>query len=278
MTDQGLFDSLVDEISRERPGFEVRYKSESSLMKLLGFLMQPINPDFNEKFVTTWGNAVYFPSREHVETDPRWAFSILAHEYVHLWDSKKDGWKFQLTYALPQLAAIPLLVLFSILTPWPLLIVLGGYLLACLMPLMGLRIVALVVTVLGAVTAAALALGWWALLLLVALSPLAPWPSPGRTRIELRGYTMSVAVFYWLYNRPPLQENLEHYRGIFTGPAYYFMSWRPKYIEAELGKSISLAKTAFRLPDDMVVPLKAAEQREVYRRVYRLMKGSSHGA
>lgn len=37
----------------------------------------------------------------------------------------------------------------------------------------------------------------WMLFFLVALVAAAPWPSSGRTAIEMRGYTMSMAVDFW---------------------------------------------------------------------------------
>lgn len=60
----------------------------------------------------------------------------------------------------------------------------------------------------------------WALTFLVFLLALLPLPSPGRKDIEMRGYTMTMAVFYWRYVQDP---DFDWYATQFSGPAYYFM-------------------------------------------------------
>lgn len=62
----------------------------------------------------------------------------------------------------------------------------------------------------------------WLFVFLVFLLALAPIPSPGRTSVEMRGYSMSMAIFYWRYNQMP-PDQIEWYAKQFTGPAYYFM-------------------------------------------------------
>ena len=47
-----------------------------------------------------------------------------------------------------------------------------------------------------------------------------PLPSLGRSEIELRGYTMSMAVRWWLFEKEP---NYEKYAKYFTSSAYYWM-------------------------------------------------------
>jgi hypothetical protein len=68
----------------------------------------------------------------------------------------------------------------------------------------------------------ALWLGPWALLGLVPLLLALPWPSPGRRDIELRGYTMSMAVNHWRYG--DVQNDTKDWMIThFTGASYYFM-------------------------------------------------------
>lgn len=68
----------------------------------------------------------------------------------------------------------------------------------------------------------------WFLLCLLFLAPI---PSPGRAWAEIRGYRMTVAVYYWLsagkYN---LDYVIEH----FIGPNYYWMWPFKKYIRRRL--------------------------------------------
>lgn len=47
-----------------------------------------------------------------------------------------------------------------------------------------------------------------------------PFPSLGRSEIELRGYTMTMAVRWWLFEKEP---NYEKYAKYFTSSAYYWM-------------------------------------------------------
>lgn len=62
----------------------------------------------------------------------------------------------------------------------------------------------------------------WFLLALVFLLALAPLPAPGRREIELNGYTMSLAVLFWVRGTIP-DEAFEFYGKQFTTSAYYFM-------------------------------------------------------
>ena len=57
---------------------------------------------------------------------------------------------------------------------------------------------------------------WWLLSILFLL----PWPSPGRTWLELRGYTMSIAMHWSLRGE---RANLSWIETQFTGSNYYWM-------------------------------------------------------
>lgn len=62
----------------------------------------------------------------------------------------------------------------------------------------------------------------WFLLALLFLGCAAPWPSRGRTAIELRGYAMTIAVEMWATGGIR-QERLAEIERQFTGWAYYRM-------------------------------------------------------
>lgn len=68
---------------------------------------------------------------------------------------------------------------------------------------------------------------------LVFAIPLAPWPSRGRTRIELRGYGMSVALDVWLGGGLTAERRLAILEQ-FVGWPYYRMSHDADEIEAAL--------------------------------------------
>ena len=65
----------------------------------------------------------------------------------------------------------------------------------------------------------------WFLLCLLFLAPL---PSPGRAWAEVRGYRMTIAVYFWLTAG---RYNLDHIVGHFTGPNYFWMWPFKKHIE-----------------------------------------------
>lgn len=178
-------DQFLKVIEQQVPGFRLTFKDETLLHKVLGWLLKPFNPRYMTNFTTTLGKTVSFPSRTWYEENPSRAFSILAHELVHLVDYQTHGVWFSLSYLLPQLLALPLL--------------LAG--------------------VLGLVWS------WWGLLpLVLGLLCLIPFPAPWRAKWEGRGYAMSMAVTYWASGAIPgaQKEMIAHN---FYGPSYYFMMW-----------------------------------------------------
>ena len=220
------------------PGFKVKFKDESTFMKVLGFLSFPFNPKFMGSYTTTIGKTVYFPSRAGYEASPGKSFRTLAHEFVHMWDG---GLWFSLSYLFPQvLAVIPLLVFAVLAWPhtWLLSMLLGGYILAAGVAQKSLVGFAVVLGTVGLVMVGLTIFltGWSVLALVSALVCLAPWPAPWRAHWELRGYRMSLAVDQWLSGRTSLEVRdriVEH----FVGPDYYFMSWGRYAITVDLDRT-----------------------------------------
>ena len=237
---------FVAEAAKVAPGFEVRFKDKSLLMKTLGVVLSPFNPYFMTEFITTLGSTVYFPSQAMYEQDPDGSLRVLMHELVHAWDRKKHS-LFGLTYLFPQILALPLLLLFGVLAwpySWILAIPLVGYGLAAILVRVhkALSWVALVVAVLAALSLALALTGWSCVALFLALVSLAPWPAPWRVRWELRGYTMSVVSTYWMtgcYSR----DYRAHIVQQFVGPTYYYMSWDQGTIERALDAAYHRAQT-----------------------------------
>lgn len=238
-----------DTIREHIPEFEVAYKNESKTMKLLGFLTYPFNDAFLTRFTTTWGWTVYFPTVEQYVNNPEPRLRTLAHEFVHLYDTKDKGFWFKLSYALPQaFALIPLMVFAGMCWPhpWLLLVPFVGYLLGALVAKLWRPLFwpVLVGALGGTVALTGLLATWWALLPLgVAVLCLLPWPSPWRTHWELRGYTVNVAMATWMYGRysPTFRDALVKH---FTGPNYYFMGLGGRErIEKALDKAHEDAKS-----------------------------------
>jgi len=180
------------------PGFRIAWKNESTFQKLVGLFAKPFNPDYCTKYTTTIGSTVYFPSRQFYELDPRRSFAILAHERVHLLDSKKHPFWFPVSYAFPQILFLPLVVMGVVL---------------------------------------AFFVGWWSLLAFgLALVTLGPWPAPGRVHWEQRGYAMSMACAFWLFGGI-LSFQKESIRKQFLGWAYFRMSWREAAVDDWLSRT-----------------------------------------
>lgn len=82
---------------------------------------------------------------------------------------------------------------------------------------------------------------WWPWLwLLAAFAVFAgPWPSPGRTRLEMRGYAVTMlmeqAVHNFTYGRTP-QHILDH----FTTGSYYWMCRDEDRVQAEMDRYLDL--------------------------------------
>jgi hypothetical protein len=106
------FQDLVQASQKYFPDLQIKYKTDSTLMKLLGKLLF-FNKSFMTSYTTTVGSSVYFPSQPFVKVRPISAAIILLHELVHVKDSKKISQPiFGALYLSPQILIfllIPLL-------------------------------------------------------------------------------------------------------------------------------------------------------------------------
>jgi hypothetical protein len=236
------------EVGAAIPGFQIRFKNESPLMKVLGFFAYPFNRTFMESYTTTLAPKVWFPSREFYEAQPASSFSILAHEYVHLTDSKKSYWTYTLGTIFPQVLALIPLVLYGVFGGWRASVLLAAFLFGFVMSLTVARTsmsafwVLLGTTALAVGTGAVLITGWWSLLLLAAIVLFLPWPSPGRVHWELRGYSVQLALRQWHYGSVP-DTYVDGILSNFTGSNYYFMSWAPAATRQRLLDIVARAKS-----------------------------------
>jgi hypothetical protein len=79
---------FIDYCKKYYPKFNIKFKSESQLMKLIGVILF-FNKGFMTNFTTTLGNTVYLVSPEVVEKNPLSAEAITLHELVHVHDANK---------------------------------------------------------------------------------------------------------------------------------------------------------------------------------------------
>lgn len=245
MTPQALA-SLETTIRELIPGFELRYKDQSKFMKALGCATRLFNPQFMTDFTTTWGSHVYFPSRASYEERPSESFVTLAHEFVHLYDENAQGFKFRLSYAMPQaLGAVVLLIHALVGSAVPLVVTLASFLAASLLAKRSL-IAAWATLAVGGLLALILTYsltGWLTLLFLAGLAMLGPWPSRGRTKSELRGYGMNVALYTWTRGAMVEDVVIDGITKQFTGPNYWFMSRNAEKVKSAL-RAVSMRALA----------------------------------
>jgi hypothetical protein len=180
-----VFHDTVKIVEEHVPGFEIRYKDESSSSRVIGALVWIFNREYMTRYTTTRYPRVYFPSREFVNGNPLRASKILLHEFVHMWDRRNKGLWFSVSYALPQL--LGLLFLLVSVPAW----VFAPY-------YVGLSI------------------------LLLGVVLLTPLPAYWRMKAEMRGYAMNMAFNFWRYGS--ITQNTRNWvADIFVGSGYYFM-------------------------------------------------------
>jgi|SRR5579885_1002689 len=107
---------VLDKVAQFFPDVKIAYKDQSTLMKILGFLLF-FNPAFMTSYITTLGSTIYFPSQTYVNAHPVSSLVVLLHELTHVKDEKKiSKVLFSLAYLLPQLLVLlflPLLFIFG---------------------------------------------------------------------------------------------------------------------------------------------------------------------
>ncbi len=84
-------------------GIRTRLKSESKLMKIIGWFAKPFNPLFMTEYWTTLGSVIYAPSSFNLNDiqSHAWYKEIFDHEKVHIQDFETYGLLYEITYFLP---------------------------------------------------------------------------------------------------------------------------------------------------------------------------------
>jgi hypothetical protein len=192
--DQSDLRAFEEDTRKYVPGFQVVGKSDSWGQRLLGRILF-FNPTYMTGFLSTFYPITYFPTMADYEGHPTRSFIALAHERVHLLDTKRHPIWFRISYLLPQLLVVPFLLL----------------------------------------TITTVFISWKASFFILGLTILAaiPWPSSGRTKLEKRGYAMTMAANYWLTKEitPKLKQEI---KGYFVKWSYYKMSWNAADIDSWL--------------------------------------------
>lgn len=95
---------LERHIKEEFPTFEYIDKRNSFLMKCLSKLLF-FNKEFMTRYITVIGAKVYVPQMPWKPNAPYTACEVMAHEWVHMKDSKTFGPLFKFLYLFPQILA-----------------------------------------------------------------------------------------------------------------------------------------------------------------------------
>ena len=104
---------------------------------------------------------------------------------------------------------------------------------------------------------------------MVALLALLPWPAQGRAKLELRGYTMNMAVNIWRHGS--LREDTKVWiKEVFVGWAYYKMWPFKKEVDAWLDDSERMVYSIDSLQNKGV---HLFNESEAYQDVYELLTG-----
>lgn len=119
---------LYIHLSEKIPGFKIRFKKDSPLMRALSHMLF-FNKGFMNRYVTTFYPVVYVPNWWGKHKNMSFSeLGIIAHEYVHLHDRKRMGWFFNVLYLSPQIFSLLALGAFwnlwflmalLFLLPWP---------------------------------------------------------------------------------------------------------------------------------------------------------------
>ena len=196
MTETDKLGKAIEVVQKFSPSFKVILKKNSKLHRTIGWILSKIgNPDYMSTFVTTLGQTTALPNN-CISGVPAGMWEIILHEGQHSQDAESvNNYVFGSLYLMPQLLGI-LGLFYGVVV---------GIAMLCGAPLALL----------------------WGLLALVFLAPL---PALGRTYLEVRGYTISLAVGYWANDLGNTDEYIEWIVSIFTGPDYYYMFWPFKSI------------------------------------------------
>jgi hypothetical protein len=106
------FNDLTQAAQKYFPKLQVKYKDQSPFMKFLGTILF-FNKGFMTDYTTTIGNTIYIPNQNFMKMRPVSGAVVFMHELVHLYDQKRLGslW-FSMSYMMPQIFAIPAILLF----------------------------------------------------------------------------------------------------------------------------------------------------------------------
>lgn len=125
------FQELSTAAQKYFPALQIKYKSQSWLMRLLGKILF-FNPAFMTSYTTTIGHTIYYPDQKFIKTRSISSSIILLHELVHFYDQKRVGkLTFAFSYLFPQIL-VPVFGLLTLIITWKIMLPL---MLFCALPI-----------------------------------------------------------------------------------------------------------------------------------------------
>ena len=91
-------DPMLELVRSHVPGLRLVHKHEVRWMRLFGWVVRPLIPDFATRYTTVIGRVVYLPAPPE-ELPRRELAATLAHELVHQLDQRRWGLLFYASYA-----------------------------------------------------------------------------------------------------------------------------------------------------------------------------------
>jgi len=111
----GLIKNFTEHVQPLVPGYVVKRKSQSRVMRFLSKLLF-FTSNFMTQFTTTIGNTVYVTDNQW-DSNTTWTLATLAHEARHVYDKQRYSMPlFSLGYLFPQI--LVLLALLSFFSVW----------------------------------------------------------------------------------------------------------------------------------------------------------------
>jgi len=188
-------------------GVAVRPKDESKLLKILRPIVEIFNKRFWTGYITTVGKTIWYPEGWLEKGDMKSRLATIAHEVLHLRQSKKlTSPLFGFLYLFPQSMAV-----FSLL----------------------------------AFLALGFGTGWlWCLLFLLCLAPL---PAPFRYMFELEAFRVLLVFYKHAWHASPetVQSGKERIIENLAKSDYYFTWPFPKKIQKALDENDKLSKKQY---------------------------------
>jgi len=114
-------DKFLANLQKNNSKYNIKYKNQSWLMKLIGSLLF-FNKLFMSKYATTINQTTYLPDDKYVADKDYESIVLIGHEYVHAYDAKHySSFLYSLIYLFPLWLCLLAIPMYFIIGFWSLL-------------------------------------------------------------------------------------------------------------------------------------------------------------